>query len=78
MLNLAALFTVGSAVCLLLYLFIENSKKQSTGGVEFRRFQRTYLAVYLMAQGIMLIYFATDIFFHTKTTFSLKVEHLRI
>lgn len=60
MLNLAALFTVGSAVFLLLYLFIENSKQQSTDGVEFRRFQRTYLAVYLMAQGI---YFASDIIF---------------
>ena len=67
MLNLVTLFTLGSIVCLLLYLFIENSKQQSTGGVEFRRFQRTYLTVYLMAQGIMLIYFATDVIFFYST-----------
>lgn len=40
-----------SAITFALYLLLANSRKQSSGGVEFRRFQRLYITVYLMAQG---------------------------
>ncbi|XP_067056219.1 molybdate-anion transporter-like isoform X1 [Acropora muricata] len=39
------------AISFALYLFVANSRKQSSGGVEFRRFQRLYITVYLVAQG---------------------------
>lgn len=39
------------AIFFALYLLVANSRKQSRGGVEFRRFQRLYITVYLVAQG---------------------------
>ncbi|XP_078381242.1 molybdate-anion transporter-like isoform X1 [Oculina patagonica] len=48
-----ASFVFLSTVCLFLYLFTANSTQQSASGGDgsFRRFQRMYLIVYLMAQG---------------------------
>ena len=48
-----ASFVFLSAICLLLYLFTTNSSQQSAAGGDgsFRKFQRKYLTVYLMAQG---------------------------
>ena len=46
-----ASFIFLSVVCFLVYLFTANSTQQSSGGDGFRRFQRTFLTVYLMAQG---------------------------
>ncbi|XP_068739915.1 molybdate-anion transporter-like [Montipora capricornis] len=40
-----------SFVCSVLLFILAKSRKQSNGGVEFRRFQRLYLIVYFMAQG---------------------------
>ena len=39
------------AISFALYLLVASSRKQSSGGVEFRRFQRLYITVYLVAQG---------------------------
>lgn len=46
-----ASFIFLSVVCFLVYLFTAHSTQQSSGGDGFRRFQRTFLTVYLMAQG---------------------------
>lgn len=48
-----ASFVFLSTTCLLLYLLTANSIQQSAAGGDgsFRRFQRKYLTVYLMAQG---------------------------
>ena len=48
-----ASFVFLSAFCLLLYLFTANSSQQSGAGGDgsFRKFQRKYLTVYIMAQG---------------------------
>ena len=54
MLIYEASFLFLSAVCLIFYLFSSSAKQQLAPGSDgrpFRRFQRMYLIVYLMAQG---------------------------
>lgn len=45
-------------ICLLLYLFTANPSQQSaaSGDGSFRKFQRKYLTVYLMAQGRVCLF----------------------
>jgi len=53
-----ASFVFLSTICLLLYLLTANSSQQSaaSGDGSFRKFQRKYLTVYLMAQGRVCLF----------------------
>lgn len=64
-----ASFVFLSTICLLLYLFTGNSSQQSAAGGDgsFRKFQRKYLTVYIMAQGrVCLFQWITVRPFHGK------------